>query len=145
MVLGNLLAVRPQKFGHVTYFWNGNKTGYFNEKIEEYVEIPSDNIEFDQKPWMKAYEITEETIKRMQAGSFDFGRINYANGDMVGHTGNFEASVLAVGVVDQMLGRLIHIAKQTDTILLITADHGNCDQMFDAKEVDFPNWQTAGF
>ena len=134
-----------QKFGHVTYFWNGNKTGYFDEKLEEYVEIPSDNIEFDQKPWMKAYEITEETIKRMQAGSFDFGRINYANGDMVGHTGNFEASVLAVGVVDQMLGRLIHMAKQTDTILLITADHGNCDQMYDAKEGDFPNWQTTGF
>lgn len=130
-----------QKFGHVTYFWNGNKTGYFDKSLEEYVEIPSDVIEFDQKPWMKAYEITEETVKRMKAGSFDFGRINYANGDMVGHTGNFEASILAVGVVDQMLGRLIKAAKETDTILIVTADHGNCDEMFDAKEKDFSGWK----
>ena len=80
-----------QKFGHVTFFWNGNKSGKYSEELEEYLEIPSDNISFDEKPWMKAYEITEETIKRMHKGSFDFARINYPNGDMVGHTGNLEA------------------------------------------------------
>jgi 2,3-bisphosphoglycerate-independent phosphoglycerate mutase len=132
-----------QKFGHVTYFWNGNRSGYFDKSTEEYLEIKSDsNITFDRKPWMKAYEITEETIKRMQQNSFDFARINFANGDMVGHTGNYEAAVVAVETVDLMLGRLIEAAKQTNTILLVTADHGNADEMFDAKSKDFPDWKN---
>ncbi|MCX6126644.1 MAG: 2,3-bisphosphoglycerate-independent phosphoglycerate mutase [Proteobacteria bacterium] len=112
-----------QKFGHVTYFWNGNRSGIFAPKLEEYLEIPSDNLAFDLKPWMKAFEITEATIKHMQAGTFDLGRINFANGDMVG-----------------MLGRLINAARQTGSILIVTADHGNADEMFDAKEMDYPNW-----
>ncbi len=150
--LGELLAHKgirqyacseTQKFGHVTYFWNGNRSGYFDKKLEEYVEIPSDNISFDEKPWMKAYEITEETIKRMQAGSFEFGRINYANGDMVGHTGNLEASVVAVETVDLMLHKLIKAANATGTILVVTADHGNCDEMFDAKAKEFDGWEFA--
>lgn len=131
-----------QKFGHVTYFWNGNRSDYFDKKLEEYVEVPSDNVTFDRKPWMKAYEITEETINRMHIGSFDFGRINYPNGDMVGHTGNYEAAVIAVETVDLMLGRLIQAARATGTILIITADHGNADEMFDAKSKDFPDWQN---
>ena len=130
-----------QKFGHVTYFWNGNRSGYFDKNLEEYVEVLSDKITFDLKPWMKAYEITEETIKRMQLGSFDFGRINFANGDMVGHTGNYEAAVIAVETVDLMLGRLIQAARATGTILIVTADHGNADEMFDAKSKDYPDWQ----
>lgn len=131
-----------QKFGHVTYFWNGNRTGYFDQKLEEYVEIRSDEgITFDLKPWMKAYEITEATIKRMCENTFDFGRINYANGDMVGHMGNLEAAIIAVETVDLMLGRLIATAKQTDMVLIVTADHGNSDEMFDAKSKDFPNWK----
>jgi 2,3-bisphosphoglycerate-independent phosphoglycerate mutase len=132
-----------QKFGHVTYFWNGNRSGYFDRATEEYLEIKSDsNITFDRKPWMKAYEITEETIKRMESGSFDAGRINLANGDMVGHTGNYEAAVVAVETVDLMLGRLIDAAKRTGTILIVTADHGNADEMFDAKAKDFPDWKA---
>jgi 2,3-bisphosphoglycerate-independent phosphoglycerate mutase len=122
-----------QKYGHVTYFWNGNRSGYFDKKIEEYVEIPSDNIRFELKPWMKAAEICDETVKRMLGGTFDFGRINFANGDMVGHTGDFDAAVQAVGTVDLMLGRLIAAAKKSEVILMITADHGNADEMFDAK------------
>lgn len=130
-----------QKFGHVTYFWNGNRSGYFDQSLEEYLEIPSDCIPFDLKPWMKAHEIAEATIQRMATRSFDFARINFANGDMVGHTGNFEASVIAVAVVDQMIGRLIKAAKAHDVILMVTADHGNADEMFDAKAKDFPeNW-----
>jgi 2,3-bisphosphoglycerate-independent phosphoglycerate mutase len=130
-----------QKFGHVTYFWNGNRSGKFSEKLEEYIEIPSDNISFDLKPCMKSFEIAEATIDRMARGAFDFGRINFANGDMVGHTGNFEASVIAVASVDLMLGRLIQAANKFGYILMVTADHGNADEMFDAKEKDFPNWQ----
>jgi len=132
-----------QKFGHVTYFWNGNRSGYFDKSREEYLEIPSDrDITFDLKPWMKAYEITEETIGRMKSGSFDFGRINFANGDMVGHTGNYEAAVIAVETVDLMIGRLITAAQETNTILMVTADHGNADEMFDAKAKDYPEWKA---
>lgn len=131
-----------QKYGHVTYFFNGNRSGKFNDPLEEYVEFPSDKIPFDQKPEMKAKEITDITIDHLERASFDFGRINYANGDMVGHTGNLEAAVFAVEVVDTQVGRLIAEAKKTNTILVVTADHGNSDEMFDAKEKDFPNWES---
>ncbi|MDA9950954.1 2,3-bisphosphoglycerate-independent phosphoglycerate mutase [Oligoflexaceae bacterium] len=130
-----------QKYGHVTFFWNGNRSGKFDDKLEKYVEVPSDVIEFNQRPWMKSEEICQETISAMKSPDFQFGRINFANGDMVGHTGDFAATVVAVGAVDLMIGKLVIAASQTDTILLITADHGNCDEMFDEKESDFPNWR----
>ncbi len=119
-----------QKFGHVTYFWNGNRSGYFDEQLETYIEIPSDRVPFDQRPWMKAAEITDETIALVETGRYRFGRINYANGDMVGHTGDFEAAVIAVEVVDHSLERLLAAIRRVDGIALITADHGNADQMF---------------
>ncbi len=120
-----------QKFGHVTYFWNGNRSGKFNEKMENYVEIPSDRVSFSERPWMKCAEITDETIKQMKAGSFQVGRINYANGDMVGHTGDFQAAYVSNVAVDLQLGRLMQAAKETNTILIITADHGNADEMYE--------------
>lgn len=131
-----------QKFGHVTFFWNGNRSGYFDRKLEDYLEIPSDNISFDEKPWMKAKEITDATIEKLRSDTFDFARINFANGDMVGHTGNFEAAVVAVGVVDLMVGRLMEACKLSDTILVVTADHGNCDEMFDAKSSGSNSWES---
>lgn len=148
--LGELLAERglrqfacseTQKFGHVTYFWNGNKSGYFHEKTEEYLELPSDLGDFHLRPWMKAAEIADATIERMHKQSFDVGRINFPNGDMVGHTGDLDASIIAVATVDLMLGRLLEAAKATGTVLLITADHGNCDQMFDTKE-HIEDWRS---
>jgi 2,3-bisphosphoglycerate-independent phosphoglycerate mutase len=129
----------------VTYFWNGNRSGLFDAKLEDYVEIPSDVIHFDLKPWMKAYEITEATIARMRCSSFDFGRINYPNGDMVGHTGNLEASILAVSAVDLCIGRLVQVAKETDTVLIITADHGNADEMFDTNQEGPADWLDLPF
>lgn len=134
-----------QKYGHVTYFWNGNRSGMFDEKLEEYLEIPSDNIAFDLKPWMKAYEITDAIIDRMRKDSFDFARINYPNGDMVGHTGNLEASIVAVSALDLCIGRLITAAQETNTILVITADHGNCDEMFDTNKEGPANWLELPF
>jgi 2,3-bisphosphoglycerate-independent phosphoglycerate mutase len=132
-----------QKFGHVTYFWNGNRSGYFDRSLEEYLEIPSDKgIGFEQRPWMKAREITAATIERMQADRFDVGRINFANGDMVGHTGDLEASVIAVSTIDLMLRDLIYAADRTNTILLVTADHGNCDEMFDVKPQAGTDWEA---
>ncbi len=90
-----------QKFGHVTYFWNGNRSGKIDDKLEEYLQIDSDNLAFNQAPAMKAEQIADSTINKILSGGFDFSRINFANGDMVGHTGDFYASVKAVEVVDQ--------------------------------------------
>ena len=122
-----------QKFGHVTYFWNGNRSGYIDEKLETYIEIPSDNIEFDRKPAMKAREITAETIELLRSGHYRFGRINFANGDMVGHTGNLQAAIEAVETVDRCTGELIEVVQALDGIVIFTADHGNAEQMFTEK------------
>ncbi|MEN8193975.1 MAG: 2,3-bisphosphoglycerate-independent phosphoglycerate mutase [Bacteroidota bacterium] len=123
-----------QKFGHVTYFWNGNKSGYINEDLEKYIEIPSDKIEFDKAPRMKADEITDETIKLLKSGKYKFGRINYPNGDMVGHTGNIEASITAVEAVDEGLEKLLSVIDELNGIMVVTADHGNADEMFTMKK-----------
>ncbi|MBN1499389.1 MAG: 2,3-bisphosphoglycerate-independent phosphoglycerate mutase [Spirochaetes bacterium] len=123
-----------QKFGHVTYFWNGNKSGKFDESTETYKEVPSDKIEFDRKPWMKAAEITEEVLSAIESGSYDFIRLNFANGDMVGHTGNMEAAVIAMETVDLMLSRILPAVKKANGVAMITADHGNLDEMFEADK-----------
>jgi len=128
-----------QKFGHVTYFWNGNRTGMFDEVYERYVEVPSDVVPFEQRPWMKAAEITDATIDALRRGGLRHGRINYANGDMVGHTGSLDAAVIAVEAVDLSLARLIPVIDRLDGALIVTADHGNADEMFevDRKSGDF--------
>lgn len=123
-----------QKYGHVTYFWNGNRSGYIDKSLETYVEIPSDKIEFDKAPKMKAYEITEKTIELLKSGKYRFGRINFPNGDMVGHTGNFEAAVVAVEAVDECVGKLLKVIEETEGIAIITADHGNSDEMYTEKD-----------
>lgn len=122
-----------QKFGHVTYFWNGNNSGYIDHKLEEFVEIPSDKIRFDQAPKMKAAEITDKTIELLKSGKYRFGRLNFANGDMVGHTGVPSAIIMAVQTVDTCVARLLEVMKQLNGITLITADHGNADEMFTIK------------
>ncbi len=123
-----------QKFGHVTYFWNGNRTGMFDPAYEEYLEIPSDVIPFEQRPWMKAAQITDATIEALQRGEFRHARINYANGDMVGHTGSLDASVIAVESVDLCLARLVPVIEALDGAMIVTADHGNCDEMFEVDK-----------
>jgi 2,3-bisphosphoglycerate-independent phosphoglycerate mutase len=120
-----------QKYGHVTYFWNGNRSGKFNAELENYIEIPSDLIPFQERPWMKSAEIADITIKNMYDNSFEIGRINFANGDMVGHSGDFAAAVLSVAAVDLALGRIMKAAKETNTILIVVADHGNADEMYE--------------
>ncbi len=119
-----------QKFGHVTYFWNGNKTGYIDQKYEKYVEISSDKVTFDERPWMKAAEITDKVIDAIRTGQYDFIRLNYPNADMVGHTG-FTASIrIAVETVDICLKRLLGAIRDAGGIAIITADHGNADCMW---------------
>ena len=118
-----------QKFGHVTYFWNGNNSAKFSEENEEWVEIESDQIPFDQAPAMKAKEITAELEKALLSGKYKFLRVNFANGDMVGHTGSLDAAVEAVKAVDEAVGHLVAIADELGGTVMITADHGNCEQM----------------
>ncbi|MBU0908672.1 MAG: 2,3-bisphosphoglycerate-independent phosphoglycerate mutase [Proteobacteria bacterium] len=123
-----------QKFGHVTYFWNGNNSGYIDEKLEKYVEILSDRIAFDLRPWMKAAEITDQVIEAIHSGRYKFIRLNYANGDMVGHTGIPSAIRIAVATVDMCLGRLLKAVRQEQGVMVITADHGNADCMWTEKK-----------
>jgi len=123
-----------QKFGHVTYFWNGNRSGYINKDLETYVEITSDKIQFDLAPKMKAYEITQKSLELYKSGKYRWGRINFANGDMVGHTGIMEAAIVAVETVDECIGKLLKAVDEMKGIALITADHGNADEMFTIKK-----------
>ncbi len=120
-----------QKFGHVTYFFNGNRSGKFDDKLEEYVEIPSDIIPFEQRPWMKAAEITDRVVAVIHENRFPFIRLNYPNGDMVGHTGVYQATEIAVETVDLCVGRLIDAVSAANGVLVVTADHGNSDDMFE--------------
>ncbi|HQJ63322.1 MAG TPA: 2,3-bisphosphoglycerate-independent phosphoglycerate mutase [bacterium] len=122
-----------QKYGHVTYFWNGNRSGYIDDKLERFVEIPSDKVQFDKAPNMKAFEITDEAENLLRSGHYRFGRVNFANGDMVGHTGVMEAAITAVETVDHCVGQLIEVVRALKGIAVITADHGNADEMFTVK------------
>ncbi len=128
-----------QKYGHVTYFWNGNRSEKFNEALEDFVQIDSDVIPFEQRPWMKSAEITDVLCAAITSGNYDFLRTNYPNGDMVGHTGNFEATVIGVEAVDLQLARVIKAVDSVNGILLVTADHGNADEMYEkAKKEGAP-------
>jgi 2,3-bisphosphoglycerate-independent phosphoglycerate mutase len=133
-----------QKYGHVTYFWNGNRSGKFDDKLEQYKEIPSDSVPFDQRPWMKAAEITDELIKAIQTGKHRTLRVNYANGDMVGHTGSFQSAVIAIETLDISLERLLPIIDAAKGVALITADHGNADEMYELDKKGQPLSDGAG-
>ncbi len=123
-----------QKFGHVTYFWNGNNSGYIDEQLETYVEIPSDKIMFNLRPWMKSAEITDSVLGAIASGKHRFIRLNYPNGDMVGHTGIVPAIRIAVESVDLGLSRLLPALAAAKGMLVVTADHGNADCMFTEKK-----------
>ncbi|MBE6726397.1 MAG: 2,3-bisphosphoglycerate-independent phosphoglycerate mutase [Ruminococcaceae bacterium] len=124
-----------QKYGHVTYFWNGNRSGKFSEEYETYEEIPSDIVPFEQRPWMKCAEITDRLIEVISSGKYDYIRANFPNGDMVGHTGSLEATICAMEALDLQIGRLLPVIDRAGGVLLLTADHGNADEMaeFDKK------------
>ncbi len=123
-----------QKYGHVTYFWNGNRSEKFSEEKEVFVEIPSDKVSFDERPWMKSAEVTDSVIEALRSGKYDFIRCNYPNGDMVGHTGSMPATIIACESVDLGLKRLIDAVDEVGATLLITADHGNADEMLEKNK-----------
>jgi 2,3-bisphosphoglycerate-independent phosphoglycerate mutase len=140
-----LALSETQKFGHVTYFWNGNRSGMFDPALETYIEVPSDRVPFEERPWMKAAEITDALIAELKLGRARSLRLNFANGDMVGHTGRLEAAILAVEAVDLCLARIVPVVEALGGALIVTADHGNADEMFevDAK-TKRPSLDPAG-
>ena len=129
-----LAISETQKFGHVTYFFNGNRTGKFDEALEDYIEIHSDRVPFEERPWMKAAEITDTVADAIRANRHRFIRLNYANGDMVGHTGILPAVEIAVETVDLCLGRILQAVRETGGILIASADHGNSDDMLERNK-----------
>jgi 2,3-bisphosphoglycerate-independent phosphoglycerate mutase len=147
-----LAISETQKYGHVTYFFNGNKLGKYSEELEDYVEIKSDVVPFEQRPWMKCAEITDRVIAAIEGGTFDFIRLNFPNGDMVGHTGIYEAVICGIEAIDLCLGRIIQALEKAGGVLVISADHGNSDDMFEhdkksgkvlTKEDGTPRAKTA--
>ncbi len=127
--ISQLAISETQKYGHVTYFWNGNRSGKFSDELETYIEIPSDVVPFEQRPWMKCAEITDKLIECLESGKYKYLRVNFPNGDMVGHTGSLEATICSMEALDLQLGRLLAVVERLHGVALITADHGNADEM----------------
>ena len=131
----NSLAIsETQKYGHVTYFWNGNKSGKFSEELETYIEIPSDVVPFEERPWMKCAEITDKLIECLRSGKYQYLRVNFPNGDMVGHTGSFLATECSMEALDLQLARILKVVDELKGAALITADHGNADEMYEVDK-----------
>ena len=132
--VSQLAISETQKFGHVTYFWNGNKSGKFSEKLETYIEVPSDVVPFEQRPWMKCAEITDKLIECLESGKYRYLRVNFPNGDMVGHTGSLAATRCSMEALDLQLGRILPVLDRLGGAALITADHGNADEMYEVDK-----------
>lgn len=141
--LSSYAVSETQKYGHVTYFWNGNRSEKFSDELEVWNEIPSDRVSFDERPWMKSAEVTDDMIAAIRSGKYDFIRCNYPNGDMVGHTGSMDATIVGVESVDLGLARLIKVCEECDCTLLITADHGNADEMLEKNKKGEVQIRTA--
>ena len=140
-----LAISETQKYGHVTYFWNGNRSGKFSEELETYIEIPSDVVPFEQRPWMKCAEITDKLIECIESGEYDYLRVNFPNGDMVGHTGSLLATRCSMEALDIQLARILKAVDKAGGVALITADHGNADEMYEMdKKTKLPKADKNG-
>ncbi len=123
-------CAETQKFGHVTFFFNGNRSAAFDAELETWHQVPSDTAPFEERPWMKAAEVTDACVQAIASGCYGHVRLNLANGDMVGHTGDLRATRMALEAVDLQLERLVRAVADADGVLLVTADHGNADEMY---------------
>ena len=140
-----LAISETQKYGHVTYFWNGNRSGKFSEELETYIEIPSDVVPFEQRPWMKCAEITDKLIECIESGEYKYLRVNFPNGDMVGHTGSLLATRCSMEALDLQLARILKAVDKAGGVALITADHGNADEMYEMdKKTKLPKADKNG-
>ncbi len=127
-----LRIAETEKYAHVTFFFNGGEEKLF--KGEDRILVPSPKVEtYDQKPEMSAYEVTEKVIDAIKQDKYDSIILNYANPDMVGHTGSLEAAIKAVETIDECVGKVVKLVEEKKGNLLITADHGNAEQMIDYK------------
>ena len=142
----NQLAIsETQKYGHVTYFWNGNRSGKFSEELETYIEVPSDVVPFEQRPWMKCAEITDKLIECIESGKYQYLRVNFPNGDMVGHTGSLLATRCSMEALDIQLARIIAAVDKAKGVAIFTADHGNADEMYEIdKKTGMPKADKNG-
>ena len=120
-----------QKYGHVTYFFNGNKSGKFSDELETYVEVPSDVVPFEERPAMKCAEITDKVVETIEGGEYDLIKLNFPNGDMVGHTGIYQAVVCSMEAMDLSIGRIKKAVEAAGGVLILSADHGNADDMYE--------------
>ena len=136
--VSQLAISETQKYGHVTYFWNGNKSGKFSEELETYIEVPSDVVPFEQRPWMKCAEITDKLIECLESGKYKYLRVNFPNGDMVGHTGSLAATRCSMEALDLQLARLLPVIDRLGGVALLTADHGNADEMYETDKKGEP-------
>jgi 2,3-bisphosphoglycerate-independent phosphoglycerate mutase len=130
--LTQLRIAETEKYAHVTFFFNGGEEKEF--KGESRILIPSPKVAtYDLKPEMSVYEVTDKLVEAIKTQSFDVIICNFANGDMVGHTGIMDAALKAVAAVDDCLGRVVNAIKDVDGVILVTADHGNAEKMLDEK------------
>jgi len=130
--LKQLRIAETEKYPHVTFFFNGGREEPFDG--EERIMVPSPKVAtYDLQPEMSARALTDKVVEAVNGGTFDFIVLNYANPDMVGHTGSFDAAVKAVEAIDGCLGRLFTAVEKQGGIVLVTADHGNCEMMHDAE------------
>lgn len=118
-----------EKYAHVTYFFNGGEEKPFAGEERKLIPSPKEVATYDLKPQMSAFEVCEELSKKLADPTFSFFCVNFANSDMVGHTGNYEAAVMAIEAVDTCIGKLKQVCAENNIVMLITADHGNADQM----------------
>lgn len=125
-----LAVAETVKFGHITYYFNGNS--YEKFEGEEHVEIPSDTHPFDTRPWMKSAETADVVIRDMK--NYDFVRLNFAGGDMVGHFAELEPTIAALEAIDIQLARIAREVDALGGVLIVTADHGNAEELVDAEE-----------
>ena len=142
--ISQLAISETQKYGHVTYFWNGNKSGKFSDELETYIEVPSDVVPFEQRPWMKCAEITDKLIECLKSGEYKCLRVNFPNGDMVGHTGNLLATRCSMEALDLQLKRLLDVVDSLGGVAIITADHGNADEMYEVDKKGVPKQGKDG-
>jgi 2,3-bisphosphoglycerate-independent phosphoglycerate mutase len=119
------------KYGHITYYFNGNRYDKFNDALETYIEIPSYVDGFDTRPWLKSAEIEDAFTDAIESKKYGFLRVNFPNGDMVGHYGEMEPSIVAIESVDIQLKRILAAADATNSVVIITADHGNIEETLD--------------
>ncbi len=125
-------CAETQKYNHVTYFFNCRKADPYPN--EDWVLVESPKVKtFDEKPEMSAYEVADKVIPYIQRAQHDLMVVNYANPDMVGHTGSLEAATQAAAVVDECVGKLLDALREVGGIAIVTADHGNFEMMYDAE------------